>query len=258
MVTGASRGVGAEFARQLAQRGLDLVLVARQVDLMESLAASLTATYGVDVRTVPVDLLSEDAVDIVLNHTESLDVGLFISNAGVAVTGSFLNLPARAHSDAAVVNGLRPMPLTHAFGNRLAARGSGGIVLVTSMAGHQPTPYQASYAASKAYLSFLGRALRVELATTGVDVMTLALGATNTDMLRSSPLDWDKVTALGVPEPPPVVAAALDGLGRKAIVIPGTANRLFDMAFQYLVPRSVAPKLIGRVFYRMLIEEDPR
>jgi uncharacterized protein len=255
LVTGASRGIGAEFARQLAQRGLDLVLVARQADLLDKVAGALTADCGVDVRTIAVDLLREDAVDEILRHTESLDVGLLVSNAGMGTAGPFLRAAAQDHTDAALVNAIRPMQLAHALGQRLAAKRRGGIIFVTSMSGQLPAAYQASYGASKGYLAFLAQALRVELAEVGVDVTELSPGATDTDMLRSAPFEWDQLTALGVSQPAPVVTAALDALGKRSVVIPDRKVRAYNFVLQRLMPRAMAIRLNGRFVRRMLLDE---
>src|SRR4029453_79223 len=143
-----------------------------------------------------------------------------VSNAGMGTAGPFLRAAAQEHTEAALVNAIRPMQLAPAFGQRLAPQRRGGIILVTSMSGQLPAAYQASYAASKGYLAFLAQALRVEFAEFGVDVTELSPGATDTDMLRDAPFKWDQLTALGVSQPAHVVAAALDALGKRSVIIP--------------------------------------
>jgi short-subunit dehydrogenase len=255
LVTGASAGIGEEFARQLAGRGLNLVLVARRQDKLDELAAALTASAGVEVRTVALDLLAEDAVTVLLDSTESVDLGLVVLNAGLLSLGPFLDRPLDEHADLLKLNAVVPMRLSHVFGNRLKRRGHGGLVLVASIVGEHPTPYEANYSASKAYLSTLGQALHVELAPAGVDVTVLAPGLVDTPMTRNAP---GEVTTgrLPISGPGPVVRAALDGLGRRALVIPGALNKVIDVALR-LAPRSVGVRTLGSMLGRMLATAAP-
>lgn len=251
VVTGASAGIGEEFARQLAQRGLNLVLVARRTDRLTELALTLSTSFGITAKPVALDLLLDDAVETLVRETDSLDVGLVIPNAGVVDFGPFLDAPLQKHTDLVLLNAVRPMQLAHHFGRRLARRGRGGILFVASIVGHQPVPYEANYAASKAYVSSLGQALRVEFARSGVDVTVLAPGLVNTDMLRDAPVDTNKLP-FPMLDPPAIVKAALDGLGTRAVVIPGATNLLTDVAFKHLVPRWAAPKLLGPMLRRTI------
>jgi uncharacterized protein len=250
LVTGASAGIGAEFARQLARRGLNLVLVARRRDLLDELAAALTVSCGVDVRTLALDLVAEDAVTNLLKATESVDLGLVVLNAGTLSLGAFLDRPLDEHLGLLNLNAVVPMQLSYEFGNRLRSRGRGGLLLVASIAGEHPTPYEANYSASKAYLSTLGQALHVELAPVGVDVTVLAPGLVDTPMTQNAPAD---VTSgkLPITGPEPVVTAALEGLGTRALVIPGRLNKVMDVALR-LGPRSLAVNSIGAMLGRML------
>jgi short-subunit dehydrogenase len=185
VVTGASSGIGEEFARQLAERGLNLALVARRSDLLIELADTLMSRFGIDIKTLPLDLTAPDAVGSVLRETEALDVGLAVVNAAQVVWGPFLDSTLQEVTDLVTLNAVVPMQLTHEFGARFKRRGRGGVLLVGSLSGHQPTPYCANYSASKAYVSTLGQALHMELAKSGVDVTVLAPGVVDTAMYRS-------------------------------------------------------------------------
>ncbi len=252
LVTGASAGIGEEFARQLARRGLNLVLVARREEKLSALAAALTEAADIDVKVIALDLVSEHAVAELEKATEALDIGLAVLNAGVLVTGAFLDQSRETHTDLVLLNSVRPMQLAHHFGSRLVQRGRGGIILVASLVGEHPTPYEATYAASKAFVSSFGQALHTELVGTGVDITVLAPGLVDTPMVRDSAVDVTN-TQLTVTGPEPVVRAALDGLGKKALVIPGATNKLADIAFRVL-PRPVAVRLGGRIMRQVLTQ----
>ena len=254
LITGASAGIGEEFARQLARRGLNLVLVARRADRLASLADELKAAHGVDARVLSVDLQTEDAVDVVLRETEVVDIGLAVLNAGLHNVGLFVDIPARAHTDLVVLNVLRPMQLAHGLAPRFIARGRGGLVLVASLAAAAAMPYQANYAASKAYVSSLGQALRAELRDSNVDVTVLAPGIVNTDMAHRAPIDMKK-NPLPVSDSPPVVTAALDGLGRKAVVVPGVVNTTMDIALRRLIPRVVSARAMLATAQRLYLPD---
>lgn len=250
LVTGASAGIGEEFARQLAERGLNLVLVARRGEKLKALASALTESAGIDVKVVAVDLVSEKAVAELARATEALDIGLVVLNAGVLVVGPFLDQPPDTQTNLVLLNALRPMQLAHHFCSSLVRRHRGGIILVASLAGQHPVPYEATYAASKAFVSSFGQSLHTELAGTGVDVTVLAPGMVDTPMIRDSAVDVTN-TQLSVTGPEPVVRAALDGLGKKALVIPGATNKLADIVFRML-PRSVAVRLGGKIMRQIL------
>lgn len=250
IVTGASAGIGEEFARQLAGRGLNLVLVARRADRLAALADELAASHGIEARVVSVDLLTEAAVDDVLKATEAVDVGLVVLNAGLHDAGLFLDSPVAAHTDLVVLNALRPMQLAHGFGRRLAARGRGGVLLVSSLSAKTPWPYQANYAASKAYLSSLGQALQAEWGANGVDVTVVEPGVVNTDMARGVFVDLTK-TPFPVTEPGQVVRTALNALGKKAVVVIGAANVVTGVAMRRLLPQRATVQALLAVGGRL-------
>ena len=185
VVAGASEGIGASFSRKLAARGLNLVLVARRAAPLETLAAELRDQHGIEVRVQPLDLGSADAVSSLGAAIEGLDVGLLIYNAAYSPIGRFIDVEVEEHLKAVAVNVQGPLRFSHYFGRRLAERGKGGIILMSSMSGYQGTAMVANYAATKAYDTILAEGLWYELRGRGVDVLACIAGATLTPSYES-------------------------------------------------------------------------
>lgn len=246
LVAGASVGLGAEFASQLAARGTNLVLLARRAEVLDPLAARLRASHGVEVRTAAVDLASADLLAKVREATGDLEIGLLVYNAAQSQIGPFLEQPIEDHLRIVDVNCRGPLILAHALGRPMAARGRGGIILMSSLAGSQGAPLIATYAASKAFDLVLAEGLWDELGSQGVDVLACRAGATRTpNYEQSRPAGGPKPM-----EPGPVVAAALDGLGRTPSVVPGALNRIASLLFDRALPRAMSIRTMGRVLRR--------
>ena len=170
LVTGASSGIGEEFARQAAASGINVVVVARGEERLQDVAASLAERYQVQTRIVAVDLGREGILDAIGEATDDLDIGLVISNAGAGNPGPFISLPRARLREIVHLNVIAHLELAHHFGQKLARRGRGGIVLVSAAAAAGGLPYMANDSATKAYPLNLGEALHVELAPAGVHV----------------------------------------------------------------------------------------
>ena len=246
LVTGASSGMGAEFARQLAGKGMNLVLVARREQALAELKRGLEQRDGVSVRVLAQDLTDEAALPAIAEATEDLEIGLLVPCAGVETHGNFLGNRIEQEEGMMMVNMVSPLALAHHFAARMAARGRGGIVFVAATLGYQPVPYFANYAASKAYVLALGEALHFELKGKGVDVTVLSPGLTRTPFGKALELDIDfSRMPMRSMAPEPVVAAALAALGRRSAVVPGTMNRVMAFAAQRILPRARAAGLFG-------------
>ena len=241
LVTGASSGIGREFARQLAANGLDLILAARRLSVLDEVGRELTARYGVRCRSLPVDLAAQDFLDRVVEATDELEVGLVVSNAGDMVLGDFIDNDYDALLREMRVNAEAHLGLTRHFAPRLVARGRGGILLVSSVAGIQPVPYVANYSATKSYVLTLGEAVHRELASTGVRVTVLVPGATDTPMLSRFGADRTAMRRLIMP----VDACVSDGLAALVANRPRRISGAMNRVTVATVPRAARIRLFG-------------
>ena len=248
LVTGASSGIGAEFCRQIAARGLNVILVARSTGKLETLAEQPQQEHKVETRVVTADLGQADFMEGVLAQTEGLEVGLLVNNAGFGIAGEFLDNPMERELQMLHVNCRAPLMLTHAFGNKMRERGKGGVVMVASTIAYQATPYMAHYTASKAHNLFFGESIWYELKQTGIDVITLCPGPTDTQFA-----DVAVVKAPRGMSVTPVVRLTLAKLGRRPRVIPGLLNR-FGALMSKFAPRRLNAVMMGWVM-RKLIEK---
>ena len=244
LVTGASSGIGAAIARELAQRGHGLVLVARRKDRLDALAEELGGEFGVRVEAIGCDLGKAASRQRLPARLESLglEVNVLVNNAGFATNGAFHQSDAARELEQVRVLVEAPVALTSAFLPCMVKRGSGAILNVASTAGMQPLPYSAGYSAAKAHVLTFSEALHQELHGSGVTVTVLAPGPVSTDFWQVS--GWEvtggQTFESAVPRPAWVTAeeaasAGVKGLeaGRR-VVVPGLPVRATMLAAQYL------------------------
>jgi hypothetical protein len=242
LVTGASSGIGAEFARALARDGVSLVLAARRADLLEALAQELRERHGVRTRCVPCDLASDTGVRALLGAFADLDVAILINNAGVGYVGRFHEQDPARLAAMVQLNCAAPVALSAALLPRLVARGRGAVIFTGSVSGSQPLPLHALYGATKAFDNFLGEALWGELHGSGVDVLALLPGSTETEFAAAA----DELPHAGA-RAADVVADALAALGQQPSVIHGWFNWARANAGMRLLPRSLLALAAKRV-----------
>jgi short-subunit dehydrogenase len=196
LIAGASEGTGASFARQLAERGLNLILIARREGPLTELAEAIRADHGVECVTASVDLAAADAAERMAEAAGGREVGLLIFNAGADANGSLFLDSDLANWDAlAMRNVMAVMRAAHIFGRSMRERGRGGMILVGSGACYGGLPGIGVYAATKAFDLVLGEALWAELKPHGVDVLNLIMGKTDT------PAHRELMDKLGMPFP---------------------------------------------------------
>jgi short-subunit dehydrogenase len=241
VVAGASEGLGAAWAEALAARGLNLVLFARRREVLDATAAAIRTRHGVDVRTQALDLAGTGFGVELERLAGALEVGFGVFNAAHAPRGAFLDLSLEDQLRSVDVNCRGPLTMAHVLGSRMAARGRGGLVLMSSLAAFHGSPFIATYGATKAFNLVLGEGLWFELQARGVDVLACAAGATITPgFLRASPRGEP-----GMIQPEQVVEEALRRLGRTGIMIPGRFNRFASFLMRRIFPRGTAVGILG-------------
>ena len=244
LVTGASAGLGVHFAEQLAAEGFPLVLTARREDRLRELAARLPT----ETHVVPLDLAVPGACGELVEAVGERPISMLVANAGFGASGHFERQEAGRYEQMVQLNCTAPTLLCHAFLPAMRTRRNGAVVIVSSVAGFQPTPFFAVYGATKAYDLMLGEALWDEFRGTGVDVVTLCPGTTATEFADvAHTIEKDAGMAPG-----PVVAAALRKLGRGPTVVTGFGNRL-NAAAHRLLPRSWVASATGSVLAKKLL-----
>ncbi len=246
LVAGAAVGLGAEYARQIAARGLALVLIDRDADPLEATARAIRAAHGVEVRTLALDLARADVADAVVAATADIEIGLLVYNAAIGTVSPFLEI-SRSNVQAVIdVNCRAPLFLTHALVPPMVARGRGGVVLMSSMAGNFGAAQLTIYAASKAFALVFADALWAELRGHGVDVLAVQPGQTRTPGWQASQPPELQGPGPHVMEPEEVVSEALATLGTEPTLIPGDLNRQSAQLLASL-PRRQAIELMSEI-----------
>jgi short-subunit dehydrogenase len=235
LVTGASSGIGAAFARQIAADGMKVALTARRLDRLEALAAEIERDFGVETRVIEADLAEPSGQQAVLDGVAGLEVGLLVNNAGFGCAGRFDLVEGETLRRMVAVNCEAPLVLAHGLIQGMRERGRGGILFTGSAAGRQPLPLHSVYAATKAFDGLLAEGLWAEQKASNIDVLALEPGSTETEFqkvageLPHSGQDAEEVAALG-----------LRSLGQQPSVISGWFNWLRANAVGRLLTRPVA------------------
>ncbi|MBS1166950.1 MAG: short-chain dehydrogenase/reductase family protein [Proteobacteria bacterium] len=241
LITGASSGLGLEFAELLAAQKVNLVLAARRREPMEKLAAELRRKHGVDVVVEPIDLAAPGAAARLKGSLDekSLQIDILVNNAGYGLHGDFLETPLERTADMIQLNITAVTELSFIFGRDMAARGAGQILLIASLLGFQPVPTFAAYAATKSYVLSFGEALHDELRPHGVVVTSLCPGHTETGFDASAGAPVSRLLRLLTMKPRPVAESGLRALSKgRASVVPGVLNKIIVFSNR-LTPRSM-------------------
>lgn len=243
LITGASSGIGEEFAKQLAARGHDLILVARRKDRLEHLAAHLP-TYA---HVIECDLGSEAAKLPEQIAGLGVDVNMLVNNAGFGLRGHFTELDAAREAEMVRVNCEAVVTLTHAFVPGMVTRKRGGVITVASTAGMQPLPYETTYAATKAFAISFMEALSMELRGTGVRALVVNPGPVRTEWQQVAGYDESTRIMPGMISAQQCAADALRAYDRgKRSTIPG---RLFPWVMRATVsPKPIKLRVTERIY----------
>ncbi len=227
VIAGASEGIGQSYAHVLAEKGLNLVTLARRIEPLERDAELLRRRHHVDVRPVSLDLSSTTLEADFAQAIEGLDVGLLVYNACYSVIGEFKDVAVSAHKTMLDVNCVAPSTLSHHLIPALMERGHGGIILMSSMSGFQGTAMVANYAATKAWNINFAQGLWEELSPHGIDVLGCIAGATSTPGFEGNTPEDKRSKAFPMP-PERVAREGLKALGKRPLHITGRINRAVD------------------------------
>jgi short-subunit dehydrogenase len=252
LVVGASEGVGSTFARAVAERGLDVVLVARRKSVLDDVAAGISAATGARTRTVALDLSDPGATESLAAATADIEVGTVFYCAGADPNyATFLSQPVEDAVAMVQRNCVAPVELCHHFAGPMRERGRGSLVLVSSGAGLVGGPNMVAYGATKAFDMVMAEALWAELQGTGVDVLGLVLGLTDTPALRRLLLQRGQIKRAddpiaGAATAEQVVAEALANLSNGPTCFAGDDVRLGEVTFRGMA-RNDAVRLLATV-----------
>ena len=243
LITGASSGIGAEYAHQLAEAGTSLILVARNKDRLTSLSEELAQRYHNPVQNFEVigaDLSTTDGIEKVSRHIQATpDLDFLINNAGYGSRGKFMDNPEKNQMDMIYVHVIAATGLTRAALPAMIARKKGAIINVSSIAGFFPVPGNTMYCATKSYLTFFSESLQNELIDSGIFIQALCPGLTHTEFHARMKMDQSKLRKGPWMTTKQVVDISLRYLGSgRVVVVPGFPNRLIAFFMETFIVRQ--------------------
>jgi short-subunit dehydrogenase len=249
LVTGASSGLGADFARELASRGADLTLVARRRELLEAVRDEVGARHGVEVALVPLDLTEPGAPEALHASADGggHPVDVLVNNAGYALYGPFAEIPWEREANMLQLDVVVPVHLTKLFLPGMLARDRGYVLNVASIGAYLPSPLYASYSAAKSFVLNFTEALSYELRGTGVRATALSPGITATQFLEVAGQRATRYQRMAMMQSPEVVRIGVDAMlkGRPSVV-PGRLNAVSAWSNR-LIPRRLSAAVANRL-----------
>ena len=245
MVTGASEGIGQCFAEELAKAGMNVVLVARRLEKLNALAKTLEAKYKIMCPVIQADLSNIEQLEVLLEITDKLDIGLLICNAGFGTAGNFLDAEIETEMSMLSVNCTAVTKLVHHFGRKFKNKGVGGVILLSSIVATQGVGRSAHYAATKAYVHTLGEGLQQEWNGSGLDLLIVAPGPVETGFARRSKMQLGKTTS-----PEAVARQSLRALGHQQLIHPGWLAKCMAFALS-TAPRALRLKIMSAIMGSM-------
>jgi hypothetical protein len=247
LITGASSGIGREFARQIAASGMNVVLVARRETLLSELGVECSKQFGVEYRVAALDLSQEGFLKQLSSVTNDLDIGLVISNTGAGKPGRFLTNDNQEMAKLLRLNTLAHLEIAYHFGQKLARRGRGGILFVGAMGADKGVPYMANDAGAKAYVQSFAEALHVEWKSLGLHVTVLSPGPTDTPVIEKFGFNPKNMPV----KPMKVGQCVREGLNalrdNRSLIIPGRVNRIMNAIIPARVVRSLQVSMFEKI-----------
>jgi short-subunit dehydrogenase len=243
LITGASSGIGAEYARQLAQAGTSLILVARNKDRLASLSDELAQRYHLPAKNfeiISADLSTTDGIETVARRIQATpDLDFLINNAGYGSRGKFMDNPEKNQMDMIYLHVLAATALTRAALPAMITRKAGAIINVSSIAGFFPVPGNTIYCATKAYLTYFSESLQNELINSGIFIQALCPGLTRTEFHARMKIDRSEIRNGPWMTTEQVVDISLRSLGSgRVVVVPGFPNRLMAFLMETFIVRQ--------------------
>ncbi|PKL82955.1 MAG: oxidoreductase [Ignavibacteriae bacterium HGW-Ignavibacteriae-3] len=233
LITGASAGIGEEFAKRFASENINLILVARREEKLNKLAAELKTKNDIEVVSAPVDLSEPNFIVKLQSYIGDREISILVNNAGFGYNGEFQKAELKNQIDMISVNCLAPTIITHNILQGMVNRKKGAIIFLGSLVGYQPTPFTTSYSATKAFNLFMGEGLWYELKKYNIDVLALNPGGTKTEFQKVAN------TSAG-PYPrdvSQVVDTALKHLGKRMSVVDGFMNKVLSIIPRFITRR---------------------
>lgn len=246
LVTGASSGIGEEFARQLAKDGWNLVLAARRKELTEAIGKKFSSEYNIQHRVIQADLAKTEGTQLVIDKTNDLEIEMLISNAGTGEVGKFVDRNIEDLYDRIQLNAVSHLTLTHHFGKKMALKKRGSILLTGAMGAVEGMPYMATEAATKGFIEALGKSLHTEFQEFGINITVLVTTPTETPVFYKLgfTLENSPVKPLTMKQ---CVMEALDALSKNKIrVYPGLKFRIMRV----LTPETLQRKMFAKILLK--------
>lgn len=247
VIAGASYGIGASVAEQLAKKGLNLVLIARSKDKLEKLGEDIRQKNKVEIKTIALDLCRDDVVEQIEAEVKDLDIGLFVYMAAWAYTGAFLAAEMKEYEYIVKLNIQTPLALVYHFGRKMIAKRRGGIILASSSAGINGQPYNALYASTKAWDTAFAMGLWGEFKSYNVDVLTSIIGTTETPGLHMVVPETYFKHMTGFQTADEVAIETIEALGKQAQIITGKANRRNWFLLRMLGPNRAVALVVDKM-----------
>jgi short-subunit dehydrogenase len=252
LITGASKGIGKAIAYNLAEKKIDLLLIARSENLLNEISIDLSHKFGIDVKYVSIDLAHENAAENILEWVKknNLQINILVNNAGYGLSGGFEKYSAEIHAEMMHVNMIALVKLTSVFLPMLRKQSQSYILNVASTAAYQAVPYLSTYSASKSFVVSFSRALQHELKKTNISVTCISPGGADTDFGVRADIGRRAMKAgekLNMSAGEVAAVAVRSMFKKKREVVIGLLNKL-GVFLTWLAPKSLSEKVAGKIY----------